>query len=101
MLGHHPLKMENRVQIPMRLPFLVRWWQTRNAAVSKTALCGSVTHPLCHFSNTLGEGNECSLTGKATALYAGVIQFESESIVEVVSNVLTLIDIECYNLTRL
>jgi hypothetical protein len=29
------------------------------------------------------------------------IQFESESIVEVVSNVLTLIDIEGYNLTRL
>ena len=85
----------------MRLPFLVRWWQTRNAAVSKTALCGSVTHPLCHFSNTLGEGNERSLTGKATARYAGVIQFESESIVEVVSSVLTLIDIEGYNLTRL
>ena len=55
----------------------------------------------CHFSNTLGEGNECSLTGKATAECAGVIQFESESIVEVVSNVLTLIDIEGYNLTRL
>ena len=55
----------------------------------------------CHFLNTLGEGNERSLTGKATARYAGVIQFESESIVEVVSNVLTLIDIEGYNLTRL
>ena len=53
------------------------------------------------FLNTLGEGNERSLSGKATALYAVVIQFESESIVEVVSNVLTLIDIECYNLTRL
>ena len=55
----------------------------------------------CHFSNTLGEGNERSLTGKATAECAGVIQFESESIVEAVSNVLTLIDIEGYNLTRL
>ena len=76
-------------------------WQTRNAAVSKTALCGSVTHPLCHFSNTLGEGNERSLIGKTTAPCAEDIQFESESIVEVVSNVLTLIDIECYNLTRL
>ncbi len=85
----------------MRLPFLVRWWQTRNAAVSKTALCGSVTHPLCHFSNTLGEGNERSLIGKTLLPKAGVIQFESESIVEVVSNVLTLIDIEGYNLTRL
>ena len=36
----------------------------------------------CHFSNTLGEGNERSLIGKTTALYAVVIQFESESIVE-------------------
>ena len=26
----------------------IRWWQTSNAAVSKTALCGSVTHPTCH-----------------------------------------------------
>ena len=57
----------------------------------------------CHFTNTLGEGNERSLTGKAAAPCAEVIQFESESIkdVEVVSNVLTLIDIEDYNLTRL
>ena len=53
------------------------------------------------FSNTLGEGSERSLIGKTTAPCAEVIQFESESIVEVVSNVLTLIDIECYNLTRL
>ena len=29
-------------------PF-IRWWQTRNAAVSKTAPCGSVTHPTCQF----------------------------------------------------
>ena len=53
------------------------------------------------FSNTLGEGSERSLIGKTTAPCAEVIQFESESLVEVVSNVLTLIDIECYNLTRL
>ena len=76
-------------------------WQTRNAAVSKTALCGSVTHRPCQFPNTLGEGNERSLIGKTTAPCAEVIQFESESIVEVVSNVLTLIDIENYSLTRL
>ena len=53
------------------------------------------------FSNTLGEGNERSLIGKTAAPCAEDIQFESESLVEVVSNVLTLIDIECYNLTRL
>lgn len=53
------------------------------------------------FSNTLGEGSERSLIGKTTAPCAEDIQFESESLVEVVSNVLTLIDIECYNLTRL
>ena len=53
------------------------------------------------FSNTLGEGNERSLIGKTAAPCAEVIQFESESLVDVVSNVLTLIDIECYNLTRL
>ena len=52
-------------------------------------------------SNTLDEGNDRSLTGKANALYELVIQFESESTVEVVTNVLTLIDIESYNLTRL
>lgn len=51
--------------------------------------------------NTLDEGNDRSLSGKANALYALVIQFESESTVEVVTNVLTLIDIENYNLTRL
>jgi len=67
----------------------------------KLLYVGALPTHFCHFSNTLGEGNERSLTGKATAPYAGVIQFESESIVEVVSNVLTLIDIECYNLTRL
>ena len=53
------------------------------------------------FSNTLGEGSERSLIGKTAAPCAEDIQFESESLVEVVSNVLTLIDIECYNLTRL
>ena len=53
------------------------------------------------FSNTLGEGSERSLIGKTTAPCAEDIQFESESLVEVVSNVLTLIDIEDYNLTRL
>ena len=53
------------------------------------------------FSNTLGEGSERSLIGKTTAPCAEDIQFESESLVEVVSNVLTLIDIEGYNLTRL
>ena len=53
------------------------------------------------FSNTLGEGSERSLIGKTTAPCAEDIQFESESLVDVVSNVLTLIDIECYNLTRL
>ena len=57
--------------------------------------------PSMPFSNTLGEGNERSLIGKTTAPCAEDIQFESESTVEVVSNVLTLIDIECYNLTRL
>ena len=29
--------------------FICRW-QTRNAAVSKTALCGSVTHPTCQLT---------------------------------------------------
>lgn len=53
------------------------------------------------FSNTLGEGSERSLIGKTAAPCAEDIQFESESLVEVVSNVLTLIDIEDYNLTRL
>ena len=53
------------------------------------------------FSNTLVEGSERSLIGKTAAPCAEDIQFESESLVEVVSNVLTLIDIECYNLTRL
>ena len=53
------------------------------------------------FSNTLGEGSERSLIGKTTAPCAEDIQFESESTVEVVSNVLILIDIEYYKLTRL
>jgi len=72
------------------------WRQRLQISVGKFDSYGG-----CHFINTLGEGNERSLIGKAAAPCAEVIQFESESIVEVVSNVLTLIDIECYNLTRL
>ena len=68
---------------------------------SKSDWVSSILTADAIFSNTLGEGNERSLIGKTAALCAEVIQFESESLVEVVSNVLTLIDIECYNLTRL
>ena len=68
---------------------------------SKSDWVSSILTADAIFSNTLGEGNERSLIGKTTAPCAEVIQFESESLVEVVSNVLTLIDIECYNLTRL
>ena len=87
----------------MRLPFLVYplMFQGLGDRLSKSPWVSSILTVDAIFSNTLGEGNERSLTGKATAECAGVIQFESESIVEVVSNVLTLIDIEGYNLTRL
>ena len=68
---------------------------------SKSDWVSSILTADAIFSNTLGEGSERSLIGKTTAPCAEVIQFESESLVEVVSNVLTLIDIECYNLTRL
>jgi hypothetical protein len=71
-----------------------------HAAVNRR-VGGSKPSSGAKFSNTLDEGNDRSLSGKATALYAVVIQFESESSVEVVTNVLTLIDIENYNLTRL
>ena len=67
----------------------------------KLLYVGALPTHFAIFSNTLGEGNERSLIGKTAAPCAEVIQFESESLVEVVSNVLTLIDIECYNLTRL
>ena len=95
--------MENRVQIPMRLPFIVYppMFQGLGDRLSKSPWVSSILTADAIFTNTLGEGNERSLIGKTTALYAVVIQFESESIVEVVSNVLTLIDIEGYNLTRL
>ena len=69
--------------------------------LSKSPWVSSILTVDAIFSNTLGEGNERSLIGKTTAPCAEDIQFESESLVEVVSNVLTLIDIECYNLTRL
>ena len=68
---------------------------------SKSDWVSSILSADAIFSNTLGEGSERSLIGKTTAPCAEDIQFESESLVEVVSNVLTLIDIECYNLTRL
>ena len=68
---------------------------------SKSDWVSSILTADAIFSNTLGEGSERSLIGKTTAPCAEDIQFESESLVEVVSNVLTLIDIECYNLTRL
>ena len=68
---------------------------------SKSDWVSSILTADAIFSNTLGEGSERSLIGKTTAPCAEVIQFESESLVEVVSNVLTLIDIEDYNLTRL
>ena len=67
----------------------------------KLLYVGALPTHFAIFSNTLGEGSERSLIGKTAAPCAEDIQFESESIVEVVSNVLTLIDIECYNLTRL
>ena len=87
----------------MRLPFIVYppMFQGLGDRLSKSPWVSSILTVDAIFSNTLGEGNERSLIGKATALYAVVIQFESESIVEVVSSVLTLIDIEGYNLTRL
>ena len=69
--------------------------------LSKSPWVSSILTVDAIFSNTLGEGSERSLIGKTTAPCAEDIQFESESTVEVVSNVLTLIDIECYNLTRL
>ena len=69
--------------------------------LSKSPWVSSILTVDAIFSNTLGEGSERSLIGKTTAPCAEDIQFESESLVEVVSNVLTLIDIECYNLTRL
>ena len=68
---------------------------------SKSDWVSSILTADAIFSNTLGEGSERSLIGKTAAPCAEDIQFESESLVEVVSNVLTLIDIECYNLTRL
>ena len=69
--------------------------------LSKSPWVSSILTVDAIFSNTLGEGSERSLIGKTAAPCAEDIQFESESLVEVVSNVLTLIDIECYNLTRL
>ena len=67
----------------------------------KLLYVGALPTHFAIFSNTLVEGSERSLIGKTAAPCAEDIQFESESLVEVVSNVLTLIDIECYNLTRL
>ena len=68
---------------------------------SKSDWVSSILTADAIFSNTLGEGSERSLIGKTAAPCAEDIQFESESLVEVVSNVLTLIDIENYSLTRL
>ena len=48
-ISHNTTNVEFGVQVPTRLPILIWTWQTSNAAVSKTALCGSVTHRLCQF----------------------------------------------------
>ncbi len=74
--------------------------KSHKAKVNRNVV-GSIPTSGARISNTLDEGNDRSLSGKANAPYALVIQFESESTVEVVTNVLTLIDIENYNLTRL
>ena len=35
---------------------LIIWtWQTRNATVSKTVKCGSVTHRPCHFNSKIAQ----------------------------------------------
>ena len=69
MIGHHPLKMENRVQIPMRLPFIVYppMFQGLGDRLSKSPWVSSILTVDAIFSNTLGEGSERSLIGKTTA----------------------------------